>query len=154
MGITSLSARGSVFAIVLVATIGCSTSEPWRSPGPKDVFETFLIHWFKGEAKAAFEYVLPEDRDRLAKNLAQLDGVPEDVRPEVHEMLVVADIVNVYDIQRMETKQSMETEPAAGSRVDLILHRQDGSQVGATMVWSGERWFVDLPLSGETQGAE
>lgn len=124
---------------------GCDEPEPWKTPGPKDVFDQFLIHWFRGEAEIAFDYVLPADRDALTAPLSD-PKLPAEMRPEPHEMLVVAEIENVYDIDKMEVSQTFDTAPPEGQRVTLTLHHQDGSTSDADLVWSEGRWYVDLPI--------
>jgi hypothetical protein len=130
----------------------CDSGEAWKDPGPKDVFDEFLMHWFRGEAKEAFEYVLPADRKVLTQPLEDASDLPEDQRPEPWEMLVVADVVNVYDIARMDVDSALDSRPNDDEKVTLTLHHQDGSQSEATLVWSDDRWYVDLPL--EQSGSE
>lgn len=125
----------------------CHSGDPWKDPGPKDVFDAFLMHWFRGEAEEAFQYILPEDREALTQPLQDVSDLPRDRRPEPWEMLVVADVVNVYDIARMEVDSSLESQPKDGEKAMLTLHHQDGSQSGATLVWSDGRWYVDLPVA-------
>lgn len=136
-----------VFAVIAccLGLTGCSNGEAWKNPGPKEVFDSFLIHWFRGESKLAFDFVLPADREALTKPLGDAK-LPEEMRPEPHQMLVVAEIENVYDIAKMEVSQTFETEPAEGQQVTLTLHHEDGSTSNAELVWSEGRWYVDLPL--------
>lgn len=133
---------------VLVAFSACDTGQSWKNPGPREVFDAFLIHWFRGEADLAFDYVLPADREALTAPLADVE-LPQKLRPKPEEMLVVADIENVYDIDKMVVSETFEQEPPAGQRVTLTLTRQDGSTAEADLVWSDGRWYVDLPLAGK-----
>ncbi len=136
----------------VVAMSACTTAEPWKEPGPKDVFDTFLMSWIRGEPEVAFEQVLPADRQALTAPLATVQDIPSEDRPKPHEMLVVADIENVYDITKMEVSETFEREPPEGQQVTLTLHHQDGSKSRAALVWSGGRWYVDLPLPTGTDG--
>lgn len=132
--------------VVLLVLVGCDRDEPWKDPGPRDVFDTFLMHWFRGEAEIAFDYVLPADREALTKSLEEARELPEEQRPEPHEMLVVAEVTNVYDIAKMEVDAPLDKRPADGQKVTLTLHHEDGSNSEAQLVWSDGRWYVDLPL--------
>lgn len=134
---------GAALAVLVVA--GCESDQPWEDPGPKDVFDAFLMHYFRGEEREAFEYILPRDREKLLEPLGEAGDMPPEARPQAHEMLVVADVHNVYDISRMELESPLETVNE-GQSVNLILHLQDGTKSNATLVWSGGRWYVDLPL--------
>lgn len=131
--------------LVLACATGCDSSEPWSDPGPKAAFDAFLMHYFRGEVAEAYEYVLPADRAVIEAPLHNAK-LPQTKRPEPHEMLVVADVQNVYDIKRMELDEPLKSAPADGEAVKLILHLQDGTTTEATMVWSDARWYVDLPL--------
>ena len=133
--------------------VGCNNVEqPWKEPGPKDTFDAFLMHWYRGEGEKAFEYVLPADQEALKAPLAAVSDLPETERPKPWEMLVVAEIVNVYDIGKMEVSESFDTEPTQGQQVTLTLHHQDGTKSNAQLVWSSGRWYVDLPLPSGREG--
>lgn len=138
--------RMTLCCLVALTLSACKQGPSWDDPGPRDVFDAFLMHWFRGEAKEAFDYVLPADREVLTKALDDVSDLPEDRRPEPWEMLVVADVVNVYDIARMEVDSELESKPDEDDKVTLTLHHQDGGQSHATLVWSDNRWYVDLPL--------
>lgn len=140
-------ARPFLLLVGLLIASSCGGGQPWQEPGPKDVFDAFLMGWLRGEPEKAFELVLPADREALTASLAGASDLPADARPKPHQMLVVADIENVYDITKMEVSQTFENEPKNGQQVTLTLHHQDGSQSHAELVWSGGRWYVDLPLS-------
>lgn len=109
------------------------------------------MYWFKNERAKAFEMLVPEDREALAAPLDEIDGrLKEDVLPAPHEMLVAGRVDNPYDIKRMTVEPPLETKPEAGERITLKLAYQDGREGRARLVWSGEQWFVDLPLDGES----
>lgn len=131
--------------MTLATAVGCD-KESWKDPGPRATFDAFLMHWFRGESDLAFELVLPADREALTRPLAAAADLPEADRPKPSDMLVVADIENVYDIDKMEASQTFETKPPDGQKVTLTLHHQDGTQSHAELVWSHDRWYVDLPL--------
>ncbi len=132
-------------AVCLACAIS-ACSEPWDDPGPREAFDAFLMHYFRGESELAFEYVLPEDRAALTAPLENAKGLPEKATPEAHEMLVVAEVHNVYDISRMALAEPLTSAPSDGQRVELVLQMQDGSKSGAVMVWQDDRWYVDLPM--------
>jgi hypothetical protein len=138
---------GTVLAVSLVSfAAGCSTKEAWREPGPRATFETFLMSVFRGEDEAAFAAIAPEDRDVLTAALDEMDDLPEEARPQPHEMWVITAVDNPYDVKRVEVREELTAEPKKGARVTLDISYQDGRTGTATMVWGGERWFVDLPL--------
>lgn len=129
--------------------MSCGGSEPWNDPGPRDVFDAFLMHYFRGESELAFELVAPDDRAALTAPLETAGDIPAETKPEPHEMLVVAGVHNVYDVSRMELARPLERAPRDGENVEIVLHHQDGTRSSARLVWIESRWYVDLPLEGE-----
>lgn len=130
--------------LLLTVGLGCSKTD-WSNPGPQDVFEQFLLDLSQRENERAFAAITPEDRDALTRALASLD-VPEAVRPQPHEMLVVAGVDSPYEIKRIEVEPRLDAPPAPGTRVRLKLTFAGPREAEAFMVWDGTNWFVDLPL--------
>jgi hypothetical protein len=99
---------------------------------------------FRGDLENAFDKILPEDRDLL---MGSLEGVKlaEDSELKPHEALVVAGAETPYDIRKM-TVENLESAPQAGYRTTVAIEYHDGRRGEVAMVWSGNRWFVDLPL--------
>ena len=110
------------------------------------MFERFLLDVAMGQSEEAFEAIEPTDRAQLLAAREAL-GVPDDAKPKPEEMLIVAGIDSAYDIKKIEVDPKLTEAPKPGTRVKLRL-RYEGERVGeAFMIWSGERWFVDLPLN-------
>lgn len=150
--------------LIVVATpvlAGCGDKPSWKEPGARQTFETFLTNIFRGEAELAFEAIAPDDRAVLTASLDELEGIPEDAIPEPHQMWVITAVDNPYDVKRVEAAEELTAEPEKGQRLELKISYHDGREGRATMVWGGERWFVDLPLDSadgadgaEEEGAE
>lgn len=138
-----------VVAVGLSAlSLGCEPQTTWDDPGPRASFEAYLFDLFRGDAEAAFQRIAPEDRKVLVKAREGLKGMSEADTPKDHEMLVIAGFDNPYDIKKMALETPLESAPAAGQSVVINLTYRDGRTGKATMKWSGEQWFVDLPLKG------
>jgi hypothetical protein len=129
------------------ASLGCDEKPAWQEPGPEAAFENFLMDWYRGEYEAAFETIALDDRERLTKPLETLEGkLDEENLPKKVDMLVVGRVDNPYDIKDVELAVALESAPEQGQEVTLDLTYHDGREGEATLVWSGERWLVDLPL--------
>ena len=140
--------------VILIAyvfcTVGCQSAEPWNEPGPEDTFESFLIHWFRGDAEQAFQMIAPDDREALTAEIGAVANLG--IKPKPWEMLVVAEVENVYDVAKIVAKPSrFEERPADGTIVTLTVKHQDGSANEAQMVWREDRWYVDFPLQKAPQ---
>jgi len=133
-------------AMAVALGVGCDRGEAEPDADPRATFEAFLMHWYRGNAELAFDYVLPADREALTKPLEAAADLPEAQRPTPADMLVVSEIDNVYDIAKMEVSQKFDGTPPEGQPVTLTLHHQDGTTSTAHLVFSGGRWYVDLPL--------
>lgn len=128
---------------------GCASNEAWQEPGPEAVFEQFLLHWFVGEQDKAWEMVAPEDRKELLRAREDLKKVlaPLDL-PKPYEMLKSMGVASPYDFKKIARKTKLKGVLAKGTLVELKLHFFDGRESDAALVWSGTRWFVDLPVAG------
>lgn len=130
--------------LLLPVGFGCSETD-WSNPGPQDVFEQFLLDLSQRENEKAFAAIVPEDRVTLTRALQNLQ-VPDAVKPQPHQMLVVAGVDSPYEIKRIEVEPRLDAPPAPGTRVRLKLTFEGPREAEAFMVWDGKNWFVDLPL--------
>lgn len=130
--------------LILLLLTGCSTGPNWEDPGPRAVFEAYLLDLFKGDLENAFDKILPEDREELTRSLQGLN-LPKERQSLPHEALVVAGAETPYDIRKL-TAENLKEEPKAGHRTTVAIEYHDGRRGEVAMVWSGNRWFVDLPL--------
>jgi hypothetical protein len=136
------------------ALIGCEGKQPWREPGPREVFEQFLMLVLRGEDAAAWAMIAPADREALLKAREELvKRVGEEVAGPPERMLVVGDLDNEYDFKRIEVMDKLEQAPAEGQVIKLKLVYLDGREGYAQLIWQQERWFVDLPLEGSAPKA-
>jgi hypothetical protein len=136
-------------ATTLAHTTSCAAETSWDDPGPEDVFETFLTHWFLGEDEKAFAMVAPSSREVIeAPRTDLVERVPEAAVPEPHEMLVVGRMDNPYRLKGIDTVRDLEAAPTDGETVGLVVEHIDGEKSHATMIWSDEQWFVALPVEG------
>jgi hypothetical protein len=132
---------------VSIAGSGCEKESTWDEPGPAASFENFLMDWYRGEYETAFETITPEDRRVLTKPLDELEGkLDAQDMPAKADMLVVGRVDNPYDIKDIDLAEPLETKPDKGQKVTLELVYHDGREGEATMIWGGDRWYVDLPL--------
>lgn len=144
---------GLVILVIASAILGCKRKEAWQEPAPEEVFRAFLMDWFRGEQQRAFEAIVESDRAALMAPLEQLKATHgADALPEDYQMLVVGRVNNPYDFKSIVPKQRLEAAPASGQQVELTLNFHDGRTGSATMVWSGERWLVDLPINADEAG--
>lgn len=134
-----------LLAVAGLLSVGCDKAS-WKDPGARQTFETFLMQVFRGDAESAFAAIAPEDRAVLTAPLDELKGLPADVVPEPHQMWVITAVDNPYDVKRVEPVEELDSEPELGHKLQLKISYHDGREGSATMVWGGERWFVDLPL--------
>jgi hypothetical protein len=141
-------ARPLILAVALTfASAGCEKEEPWQEPGPAASFERFLMDWFQGEREAAFAAIVASDREALSAPLEKLKSeIDAEELPDKADMLVVGRVNNPYDFESIRPSTPLESAPEIGQRVELSLNFHDGREGTATMVWSGEKWLVDLPL--------
>ena len=141
--------------LVGLALSGCDEGGDWRDPGPDDVLERFVTHWYLEEREEVLALVAPEDRAQIEAAHRELQAmkVPEEARPRLEEMLELGWVVNPYTLRKAQVLEKLEGAPKPGQRVKVKIVRGDGEEAMATMVWSGERWFVDLPLEEQAQGA-
>lgn len=145
-----LATTALVAVLVSIVSLGCEQERSWKQPGPEASFENFLMDWYRGEYDRAFGTIVAEDRERLTAPLADLEGkVDKKNLPEESEMLVVGRVDNPYDIKDIELDEPLESEPDKGQKVNLVLKYHDGRTGSATVVWGGEKWFVDLPLADQ-----
>jgi len=133
-----------IFIVIGVVLSSCGSGEPWQDPGPRASFEAYLLDLFRGDLEAAYQKILPADREALASAFSQLQ-VSEEERPKPHESLVVAGADTPYDIRRMEVDK-FDGAPPDGYRTIVRIDYHDGRKGEVAMVWSEGQWFVDLPL--------
>lgn len=142
----SLVFAGLILGLGGVA-LGCKDKEAWQEPAPEEVFRSFLMDWFRGERDNAFEAIVESDRAALTAPLEDLNKTHgEGVLPEDYQALVVGRVNNPYDFKSIAPKEPLTSAPEVGQKLELTLNFHDGHTGSATMVWSGERWLVDLPL--------
>lgn len=142
-------ARGIVILGVLVALVGCG-GDAWTDPSPDDTFERFLLLQFMGKEKQAYAMISPEDRAVLERTREELKSKLKaaDV-PEPHEMLLISQLSGPYSFKRIKREGSYpEGGLQGGERVTLQLEYYDGREQTASMVWGGDRWYVDLQVKG------
>ncbi len=139
---------------MLLSACHGSESPAWDDPGPKRTFERFLMNWFQNNRSEAFEMLEPGDREVLTESLGLVDENLDGGTPEPHEMLVAGRVDNPYDLARIEVDPKLKRPPEQGREVTLTLIYHDGRRGEATMVWGGERWYVDLPLGARASTAE
>ncbi len=133
-----------------IGIFGCEEERTWSDPGPASTFERFLMDWYRGEYEAAFETIAPEDRKALTEPLDELEGkLDAGDLPKEADMLVVGRVDNPFDIKDIDLEDPLESAPQKGQKVTLELLYHDGRQGKATMIWGGERWYVDLPLEDQ-----
>ncbi|MFP4597342.1 MAG: hypothetical protein ACLFVJ_03770 [Persicimonas sp.] len=139
-----------LIAALFTASFGCESDEIWREPGPEDTFEQFLMDWYRGDREAAFEAIAPDDRRELLEAYDTLEEkLDAEHMPEKSDMLVAGRVDNPYDLSNIELEQPLESAPDDGDEVTLTLEYHDGREGNATLLWGGDRWYVDLPLAGE-----
>ena len=141
--------RGIVILGALVALAGCG-AEAWKDPSPPDTFERFLLLQFMGKEKEAYAMIAPEDRAVLEETRTQLQSKlkGQDV-PEPHEMLLVSRLAGPYSFKRIKREGDYpEGGLKGGERVTLKLEYYDGREQTASMLWGGDRWYVDLQVKG------
>lgn len=127
--------------------MGCKDKESWQEPAPEEVFRGFLMDWFRGERESAFDTIVASDREALMAPLKELQKTHDaESLPEAYQMLVVGRVNNPYDFKSIEPSERLSAAPEPGQRLELTLNFHDGHTGSATMVWSGERWLVALPL--------
>lgn|GEM_PF-2129174 len=148
----SQSIRPLIFGLLILgissAILGCKSKEAWQEPAPEEVFRSFLMDWFRGEQENAFAAIVEADRAALMAPLQQLKATHgADALPEDYQMLVVGRVNNPYDFKSIVQEKPLESAPASGQEVELTLNFHDGRVGSATMVWSGERWLVHLPVN-------
>ena len=132
---------------LLLLQAGCKEERSWKNPGPADTFEQFLADWFRGERETAFESIAPQDRRVLVRSRDELRGKLDDEQlPSPDEMLIPGRVDNPYDLEKIEPETALKSAPTQGQQVTLSLSYHDGRKGQATMVWGGDRWYVDLPL--------
>ncbi|MFW5966122.1 MAG: hypothetical protein ACOCV2_01335 [Persicimonas sp.] len=156
---TFLDHRGALVSaligLLVFPMFACDSSQPWRDPGPDEAFERFLLDWHQNKPRKAFEAIAPEDRRRLLEPYDELEKeMDEEELPERHEMLPAGRVENPYDLADIEVAESLEEEPEDGERVTLELSYHDERKGEATMVWRGERWYVDLPIDDADEDSE
>lgn len=140
----------SLFLTLSVVGLAGCESASWSDPSAADVFEQFLLDVYLGQKEAAFEAIAPNDRERLVQPRTKL-RVPEEQRPKAFEMLMVAGIENPYEIKKVDTEPKLTSAPVAGTKVKLKVTFDGDRSSEASMIWDGQRWYVDLPLE-ETKG--
>lgn len=132
--------------IVSAGLLSSGCGKPWQNPGPDETFETFLLDLYTGKRESAFNSLMEEDRQRLTKALDTLDAdVAGDALPERAQMLVTGRVDNPYDFKDISFEEDLTEEPKVGTTVELKLEYHDAREGSARVVWSGERWHVDLP---------
>ena len=134
---------------LLCASGGCEDDGgDWRDPGPDEVLERFLTHWYLEEHQELLSLIAPQDRAQLEAAHERLRAmkVPDSVGPRPEEMLELGWVANPYLLRKTQVVDRLKAPPAAGQRVAVKVVQGDGEEAVATMVWSGERWYVDLPL--------
>lgn len=131
---------GVKILFIIVLLLSACGGESWKDPGPRSIYEQFMIHTARARKAEALALVDPEDIPLLTTGL---DKLPKEQRPPEDDRLVVAGIDNKFDIKRIEITQQFESEPAAGTSLELKLHYVDETTKVAHMVWRGE-WYVDL----------
>jgi hypothetical protein len=133
---------------MMVSGASCRESSTWDDPGPKATFRQYLMHWFHGESREAFEMIAPDDRERLTRPLDVLrERLDDGALPEEHEMLIAGRIDNPYDIKSMQASPTLESRPEPGTKVTLELEYHDQRTGRADVVWRDGQWYVDLPLA-------
>jgi len=143
----------SVLVLVACVLAGCDSTPAWEDPAPEDVFERFLLDWFMGKNERAYQQIAPEDREVIERAHARLKKTMGDKAPSSHELLAGSAVSSPYGFKKVERLTTFEGAPKAGQKLELGLSYLDGREGKATLVWDGERWFVDLPL-GEVAGKD
>ncbi len=136
-----------ILMLLPVLVVGCEGAD-WADPGPKDVFEQFLLNLAMGENELAFAAIEADDRATITKALKTLK-LPDEAMPKPHDMLVVTGVNNPFELKSIDVDPKLEAEPKPGTRVRLTLHFNGDRNTEAFMIWDGNAWFVDLPLDSK-----
>ena len=150
---TGLSSLLLLLILTLVLSgFSCTSTEPWRNPGPRATFEEFLLLQMKGERTLAFDFIAPEDRAVLERDRVDArERIGEGVMLEPWQSLWIRRMDTPFQLSKIEKTDSLEERPNDGHRVSLRLIYRDGGEGEATMIWHEPRWYVYLALASPAQ---